>query len=155
MSTSSAFTRLLTNLYVVADPVGPTVTVSPLIGRVPMVIVPVAAAPNVYVVDPTVTVSPAIGTVVESVIVPVACAPLAVRVSEFAPLVILAVWPLVGCPVKVPVALASLATGVTLVLKTAKSFVQSGAAFTSKLNFAGNIPSPTVPFRDSDILQSR
>ena len=51
------------------------------------------------------------------VTVPVAGAPEAVRISELAPLVIVAVWPLVGLPMKVPLALAVFMAGVTLVLK--------------------------------------
>src|ERR1700686_1416416 len=42
-----------------------------------------------------------------------------------------------------------------LVLKTTKSFTQLGVAVTSKLNFAGNIPCPTLPPVPRDMPQSR
>src|SRR5580704_12063555 len=51
--------------------------------------------------------------------------------------------------------LGVVAAPIRLVLKTTKSLTQLGRAFRSKLNFAGNIPSPTLPPVPRDMPQSR
>src|SRR5437867_3090636 len=80
---------------------------------------------------------------------------LAVKTTEFTPLVMVTVWPLVGSPLKVPVRLAVVPRPGWLMAKAAKSLVQFGVAFTSKLNLAGYIIGATPPVRlPSVTLQS-
>src|SRR2546426_11025390 len=80
---------------------------------------------------------------------------LAVKAIELPPFVTVTVWPAVGSPLKVPVRLALVPRPGWLMAKAAKSLVQFGVAFTSKLNLAGYIIGATPPVRlPSVTLQS-
>src|ERR1022692_3187971 len=83
--------------------------------------------------------------------------PAAVKTSEIAPCVIVSVPAGVPSAVNVfPLWLAAVVgdTPAKLLLKATKSFAQSGAALTSNVNLAGNIPDPTVPPASIDTPQS-
>jgi hypothetical protein len=86
--------------------------------------------------------------------VPVFSVELAVNVIELTPFVIVTVPAGVPPVLNVPIVLAVTDWTAIPVVKTTKSFVQSGGAFMSNVYFAGNISSPTVPPAPSDIPQS-